>query len=81
MRAMAGITHRARGKRAARLNTDEMMDAICSAMDDIVALSQRESRARSLDELKESQRLQRELKKAVELRSSLLARYTARNAA
>lgn len=81
MRAMAGTTHGARGKRATRLKTDEMMDAICSAMDDIVSLSQRESRARLLDELKESQRLQRELKKAVELRSSLLARYTARNAA
>ena len=81
MRAMAGTTHGARDKRATRLITDEMMDAICSAMDDIVFLSQRESRARLLDELKESQRLQRELKKAVELRSSLLARYTARNAA
>jgi hypothetical protein len=60
---------------------DQMIDAMCRALDKIVALSQRELRARARYELQESERLQRELKKAVELRGSLLATYTARNAA
>jgi len=80
MRAMVSMIQGRRPNSAACLNNDQMIDAICRAMDRIVDLGQHEMRARSRYELEESQRLQRELQKAVELRGSLLARYTAREA-
>lgn len=81
MKKMARKIHYAQCDYAACPKADELIEAICQVMDKIVALSQRELRARAQCELQESQRLQRELKRAVELRGSLLARYTAQKAA
>lgn len=55
----------------------ELTEAIRAATDQILALSQRELQALVKGELKESRRVQGQLKQEVQLRAALLEKYNA----
>jgi hypothetical protein len=57
------------------MEKQELTEAIRAAMDQILALTQRELQARAKCELEESRRVRGELRRAAEFRASLLAKY------